>query len=90
MIPIEIISGQGLKGEIKEIQIGADSPAIGKAIYELKLPMEYLIILLMREGEYIQPNGSLVLKKDDILLSLSEEEVYRNTLVILNGQHDSE
>ncbi len=85
-IPIEVVSGQGLKGEIKEIQISPDSPAVGKAIYELKLPMEYLIILLLREGEYIQPNGSLVLKQDDILLSLSEEAVFHNANVILNGR----
>ncbi len=84
-IPIEVISEQGLRGNLKEITIAPNSPSVGKAIYELKLPLEYLIILVLRGGEYIQPNGSLVLKAGDILLSLSEEEVYTKTQEILNG-----
>jgi len=87
-LPLEVLSGHGVKGDLKEIQVHPGSPAIGKAVYELKLPAEYLIILLLREGEYIQPNGSLVLRADDVLLSLSEDEIYEQARAILNPRPD--
>ena len=83
--PIEVVSGQGLKADLREIQITASSPAVNKAIYQLKLPAAYLIILVLRDREYIQPNGSLELKPGDILFSLSEEDIYQQAQVILTG-----
>ncbi|HNR02978.1 MAG TPA: potassium/proton antiporter [Anaerolineaceae bacterium] len=83
--PIEVVTEQGLKADLREIQISPASPAVNKAIYELKLPLEYLIILVLRDGEYIQPNGSLELRPGDTLFSLSEEDVYRQAQEILNG-----
>ncbi len=83
--PIEVVSGKGLKADLREIQITPSSPAVNKAIYQLKLPAAYLIILVFRDGEYIQPNGSLELKPGDILFSLSEEEIYQQAQAILNG-----
>jgi cell volume regulation protein A len=87
-VPLEIVSGQGLNGELKEIHVKPGSPAIGKAVYELKLPLEYLIILLRRDDKYIQPNGSLVIQAGDVLLSLSEDEIYDQAYGILNGRVD--
>jgi len=83
--PIEVVSGQGLKADLREILITPSSPAVNKAIYQLKLPEEYLIIMVLRDGEYIQPTGSLELKKGDILFSLSEEPVYLQAQNIING-----
>ena len=85
-IPLEVVSGQGLHADLKEIQIEPASEAVGKAIYQLKLPLEYLIILLLRDNEYIQPNGSLELQEGDILLSLSDDETYHKAQLILNGK----
>lgn len=83
-IPIEVVEDEGIKGRLREIQIVENSPAIGKAIYELKLPLEYLIMLILRDGQYIQPNGSTVIEKDDVLISLSEDDIYDTALTMLN------
>ena len=85
-IPFEVVSTEKLKGKLREIRLAENSPAVAKAIFELKLPMEYLIMLISRDGEYIQPNGSTVLQAGDILISLSEDEVYDNVRKVLNSQ----
>lgn len=83
-IPLELVADKGVKGSLREITIVENSPSIDKAIYELKLPLEYLIMLISRDGEYIQPNGSTVLKAGDILISLSEDEIFETAQSMLN------
>jgi cell volume regulation protein A len=84
--PIEMLAAPGIKPALKEIEIAADSQAEGKAIYELGLPLDYLIIMIRRDEEYIQPNGSIVLQTGDILLSLSEEKSYQEARLILTSK----
>ncbi len=74
--PIEFVPGHAFKSALHEIDLPPHSPAVGKAIYQLGLPLELLIVLIEREGEYLVPNGSFVLKAEDTLLVLSEEEIY--------------
>jgi cell volume regulation protein A len=55
---------------------------VGKEIVKLKLPKPTLIVLLVRDGKYIQPNGATVLEESDKLLLLANNkemlgEVYR-------------
>jgi cell volume regulation protein A len=88
-IPLEVIEGAQLNGKLREIQIPTDSPAAGKAIYELKLPLEYLIMLISRDGRYMQPNGSTVLLPGDILISLSDDEVYETAQAMLTSPIDA-
>ena len=82
--PFEVMTGKGLKGALREIKIKDDASSIGKAIYELQLPLEYLIMLISRDGEFIQPNGSTVIERGDVLISLSEDEVYKTAKEMLN------
>jgi cell volume regulation protein A len=88
-IPLEVIEGAQLNGKLREIQIPTGSPAAGKAIYELKLPLEYLIMLISRDGRYMQPNGSTVLLPGDILISLSDDEVYEIAQAMLTSPIDA-
>lgn len=73
--PLEAVPQSGWKGELKEIQIPAKSWAVGKAVFELGLPYEYLIVMIARGGEFIVPNGSVVLQAGDRLLGLSSAEM---------------
>jgi len=84
-IPFEVVETNKLKGKLREIRLVENSLAAGKAIFELKLPLEYLIMLISRDGDYIQPNGSTVLKAGDTLISFSEDEVYNTVQQILNS-----
>lgn len=70
--PIEYIPEEGWPGTLKEIQITEKSWAAGKAIFELSLPPEYLVVLIARGNEFIVPNGSIVLQPGDTLLGLGE------------------
>jgi cell volume regulation protein A len=72
-----------IQSEFVEIILPGNSEAVGKAIVKLKLPKPTLIVLLVREGKYIQPNGSTVLEEGDKLLVLANNkeilgEVYKS------------
>jgi potassium/hydrogen antiporter len=84
-LPIELTTTQKVKGELLEVEIPPKSPSIGKAIYQLGLPPEYLVILIERAGMYIQPNGSVVIQQGDVVLSLSELQPYEIARQILQS-----
>lgn len=71
-----------IQSEFVEVILAGNSTAVGKAIVKLKLPKPTLIVLIVRDGKYIQPNGSTVLEEGDKLLMLANNkealnEVYR-------------
>jgi cell volume regulation protein A len=63
-----------IQSEFVEILLPGNSEAVGKAIVKLKLPKPALIVLIVREGKYIQPNGSTVLEEGDKLLMLASNK----------------
>jgi len=63
-----------IKSEFEEIILPGNSKAVGKAIVKLQLPKPTLIVLVVREGKYIQPNGSTVLEEGDKLLILANKK----------------
>ncbi len=71
--PIEYVPDKGYKNDLKELPIADGSPAVGKAIVELGLPAEFLVILIARENDFILPSGGTVLQAGDTLLVLSEK-----------------
>ncbi|HEY9075047.1 MAG TPA: potassium/proton antiporter [Anaerolineaceae bacterium] len=74
--PIEYVSETEWKGILQETVIPPGSWAIGKPIYELGLPGNYLIVLISREGDFIIPSGSIVLQVGDKMLGLSEPHIH--------------
>ena len=60
-----------IQSELVEVILHGNSDAVGKAIVKLKLPKPALIVLIVREGKYIQPNGSTILEEGDKLLLLA-------------------
>jgi cell volume regulation protein A len=75
--PLEITPLQGWKGILKEVFIDEDSPVAGKAIFELKLPKDYLIVLIARDDEFLIPNGGITLKANDHILGLAKPETHQ-------------
>lgn len=63
-----------IQSEFVEIILPGDSNAIGKAIVKLGLPKPSLIVLLVRDGKYIQPNGATILEEGDKLLVLANNK----------------
>jgi cell volume regulation protein A len=52
---------------------------------KLRLPKPALIVLLVREGKYIQPNGSTVLEEGDKLLVLANNKDLLNQVYQIMG-----
>lgn len=74
--PIEYVPMSGLKSELKEFHIRSNSPAIGKAIFELDLPESFLVVLIARENDFIMPKGGTILNDGDTLLVLSDNDAF--------------
>lgn len=63
-----------VKSELVEVILPGNSPAVGRPIVKLKIPKSALIVLLVRDGKYIQPNGSTILEENDKLLLLANNK----------------
>ncbi len=77
MYPLEYTPVNGLKSELKELDIPCGSPVAGKAIVELGWPMDILILLIARGDEFILPNGGTVVHAGDTLLVLAEKAIFK-------------
>lgn len=74
--PLEYNPVSGLKSELKELTISADSPAVGRPLVDLHLPHDFLVVLIARGSEYLIPSGGTTLAVGDTLLVLSEQEAF--------------
>jgi potassium/hydrogen antiporter len=74
--PIEFTPVSGFKNELKELPVRVNSPFAGKAIVELGLPAEFLIILIVRNKEFIIPSGGTELMAGDTLIVLADKETF--------------
>ena len=63
-----------IKSELVELLLPGNSKAIGKQIVNLEFPKTAMIILLSRNGKYIQPSGSTILEEGDKLLVLANNK----------------
>jgi len=70
--PIEYTPMGGFKSELKELPVPQGSAVEGKAIVELGLPDDFLVVLIARENGFVVPSGGTVLQAGDTLLVLSE------------------
>lgn len=89
LYPIENIEGQGWKSTLIETRIPPFSWAVGRAIYQLGLPMDYLIVLIKRGDDFIVPNGGIVIQQNDILLGLAEPDIHKKVEELLNSASPS-
>ncbi len=85
--PLEIVAGELIPSEFRETEIPPDSCAVGKSIIELNLPPGYLIVLIARDGAYLQPKGTTVLAAGDRLYALTEKDALDLAWEILCGNN---
>lgn len=69
-LPIEFLPAGGSGAEIVDIIVPYQSDVCGRAIVELGLPRDMLIVLIMRGDRYVVPGGGTVLEAGDTLLIL--------------------
>jgi potassium/hydrogen antiporter len=73
-LPLDIELKDDFKSELVDLDLPANSPAIGKAIVQLKLPKTALIVLIHRNGKYLTPNGDTVLELGDHLVMMADNK----------------
>jgi len=72
--PIEYQPVAGMDSELTRLVIPPDSAVVNKAIVELHLPDKFLVTLIERDKQFTVPYGGTVLKADDTLLVLTDDE----------------
>lgn len=84
--PIEYTPTDRMESELKELIVPSDSPAAGKAIVELDLPADFLIVLVARDNGFLLPSGGTVLQSGDTLLALSARGAFEEVRARLKLQ----
>src|SRR5688572_7782418 len=72
--PIDIELNDNFNSELIELDIPANSPAIGQSVVELNLPKTALIVLIHRDGKYITANGATQIQPKDHLLIMADNK----------------
>ncbi len=85
MTPLDIELYDTIRSELVEMILPGNSIAVGKPIVQLKLPKSAVIVLLVREGKYIQPTGATVLEEGDKLLVLTSNKEMLNDVYRILG-----
>lgn len=74
-----------------KIHINGNHPWISKAISELPIPKEFLIVLILRDGKELVPNGSTVVEQGDLMVIAAQEFNDRQSLsmqeIIIDSNH---
>jgi potassium/hydrogen antiporter len=82
--PIEYNPAAGLKSELEEVPVPAQSAAIGQSLVNLALPAGALVVVIRRGDDVMIPNGATQIERGDILLVLAESEALRRIRAIVN------
>ncbi|MBF0300210.1 MAG: hypothetical protein HQK51_15920 [Oligoflexia bacterium] len=78
-----------MKGDLFEFEVSKHSVVCGRAIVDIDLPANSLIVLVQREGRIIVPRGTTVLSEDDLLLILADKEILKPLSKIFASDFDS-
>lgn len=76
--PLDMELYDDARSEFVELVLPATSGAVGRPIVSLKLPKQTIIVLVVRDGKYIQPSGSTVLEEGDKLFLLANNKEVLN------------
>jgi trk system potassium uptake protein TrkA len=71
---IRLLHLEGGQVSIVEMKLAADSPSLGKALYELRLPSDSAIVAILREGHVVIPQPETVLAESDEVVALAALE----------------
>lgn len=69
---IDMLLQDGFKSVLREVVLGAESPANGKSILDLHFPRNTLIAMIERQGRFLTPGGSTQLEQGDKLLLVAD------------------
>jgi len=68
---VQLLRLEGGQISIVEMKLAADSPAVGRPIYELRLPNDAAIVAIVRDAHVVIPQPETVLGGGDELVALA-------------------
>jgi trk system potassium uptake protein len=68
---VRLLRLEGGRVALAELRLPEDSPNVGRAIYELRLPADSAIVAILREGHVVIPQPETVLAGGDEILALA-------------------
>jgi potassium/hydrogen antiporter len=84
--PLEFEPSVNIKSELMELDVAADSTAVGKQVLELGLPPGVLIVLIGRNGEFIVPGGGTIIEAGDTMLGLADKRSLEEVRLIVQSR----
>jgi trk/ktr system potassium uptake protein len=69
---VQLLPLEGGRVSIVEMRLGPEAPAIGRPIYELRLPKDAGIVAVIRDGHVVIPQPETVFGAGDELVALAE------------------
>ena len=72
---VRLIRLEGGRVSIVEMTLPEESPSVGRAVYELRLPGDSVIVAILREGHVVIPQPETVLAAGDEVLALASGPV---------------
>lgn len=83
--PIQPRSIQPPGVSLAELLVSPRSSVSGQALVDVGLPVGTMIVLIERDGEFVVPTGSTVLREGDRLLVLGDDDSIRRLRRRLDG-----
>jgi trk/ktr system potassium uptake protein len=81
---VQLLRLEGGRISIVELTLAPGSPAVGKPLYELRLPSGAAIVAVLRDGHVVVPQPETVLAASDEIVALTEpvnERALRDAIV---------
>ena len=82
---IRLLHLEGGQVSIVEMKLADDSPSLGKALYELRLPTDTAIVAILREGHVVIPQPETVLAPGDEVVAIANAESEQPLRELLAG-----
>jgi trk system potassium uptake protein TrkA len=82
---IRLLRLEGGRVSIVEMKLAGDSPSLGKALYELRLPSGSAIVAIVRENHVVIPQPETVLAAGDEVVALSQSDTEQQLRELLAG-----
>jgi cell volume regulation protein A len=84
----DIVGPGGGEADLHEITVADGSPAANNQIVDLRLPDGALIVLISRNGEFVVPKGSTVLRSGDTVLVLAAGQALTDAQALISGTNE--
>jgi trk system potassium uptake protein TrkA len=82
---VRLLRLEGGKVALVELTLGAGSPTVGRALYELRLPADTAVVGILRDGHVVIPQPETVLAGGDEILALAGAGSEESLRAVISG-----